>query len=106
MKKSLYATISVEKNNENISSSYSSKMQIPILLNGIMQTIPQGVQLTSIENTSGKSIVIQARAEKYDQLGYFKTVLAEEGILNNVTTTKGENTNGVITVTIRGELPY
>lgn len=98
--------LQIEKNNENISSSYSSKMQIPILLNGIMQTIPQGVQLTSIENTSGKSIVIQARAEKYDQLGYFKTVLAEEGILNNVTTTKGENTNGVITVTIRGELPY
>jgi Tfp pilus assembly protein PilN len=96
----------IEQNNSNASEAYTSKMQIPILLNKIMNTIPLGVQLTSIENISGKSIVIQARAEKYDQLGYFKTVLAEEGILNNVTTSKGENVNGVITVTIRGDLPY
>ena len=81
----------IEQNSNNASESYSSKMQIPILLNKIMNTIPLGVQLTAIENTTGKSIVIQARAEKYDQLAYFKTVLAEEGIL---------------TTTIRGELPY
>jgi len=81
-------------------------MQIPILLNKIMNTIPLGVQLTAIENTTGKSIVIQARAEKYDQLAYFKTVLAEEGILTNVVISKGENVNGIITTTIRGELPY
>ena len=47
-----------------------------------------------------------AQAEKYDQLGYFKTALVEEGILSNVTTTKGENVNGIITVTIKGDLPY
>lgn len=94
-----------EKNNE-IASAYSSKNAIPILLNRMMYVIPKGVQLVSIENSAGKSIVIQARAEQYDQLGYFKTALAENGILNNVTTTKGENINGIISVTIRGDLPY
>lgn len=96
----------MEQNSNNASEAYTSKMQIPILLNKIMNTIPLGVQLTAIENTTGKSIVIQARAEKYDQLAYFKTVLAEEGILNNVVISKGENVNGIITTTIRGELPY
>lgn len=93
------------KNNE-ITTSYSSKNAIPNLLNQMMYIIPKGVQLVSIENSSGKDITIQAQAEQYDQLGYFKTALAENGILYNVTTTKGENINGVISVTIKGELPY
>lgn len=96
----------IEQNNNEISASYTSKNAIPNLLNQIQQAVPRGVQLTSVENSSGKNITILARAEKYDQLGYFKTVLAEEGILTNVTTTKGENVNGVITITIKGELPY
>lgn len=93
------------KNNE-ITTSYSSKNAIPNLLNQMMYMIPKGVQLVSIENPTGKDIVIEAQAEKYDQLGYFKTALAENGLLYNVTTTKGENINGVISVTIKGELPY
>ena len=93
------------KNNE-ITTSYSSKNAIPNLLNQMMYMIPKGVQLVSIENPTGKDIVIEAQAEKYDQLGYFKTALAENGLLYNVTTTKGENIDGVISVTIKGELPY
>lgn len=96
----------IEQNNNSISDSYISKMQIPILLNKIMNTIPQGVQLISIENTSGKKIVIQARAEKYDQLAYFNAVLREEGILNNGEISKSENVDNVITVIIKGDLPY
>lgn len=96
----------IEENSNEITNSYLSKNAIPNLLNKIMQRIPQGVQLVSIENTYGKKITIKAQAEKYDQLGYFKTVLAEEGILTNVTTTKGENIKGTISITIEGDLPY
>ena len=71
-----------------------------------MQNIPTGVQLLSIENASGKSITITAQANKYDQLGYFKAVLEEEGILTNITTTKGTKQGDLINITITGELPY
>lgn len=95
-----------EENNEK-SNSFSSKNAIPNMLNEMMYVIPRGVQVVKIENTAGKSITIEAKAEKYDQLGYFKTALAEEGILVNVTTTKGEKgSNGEITVRITGDLPY
>lgn len=96
----------IDESNNEISNSFSSKNAIPNMLNRMMYVIPRGVQVTSIQNSSGKNIVIEAKAEKYDQLGYFKTALAEEGILVNVTTNKGENVNGVITVRITGDLPY
>jgi len=96
----------IDENNNEISQTFSSKNAIPNLLNRMMYVIPRGVQVTSIQNPSGKNITIQAKAEKYDQLGYFKTALTEEGILVNVTTSKGENVNGVITITITGDLPY
>ena len=71
-----------------------------------MYNIPTGVQLLSIENTTGKNITITAQAEKYDQLGYFKAALEEEGILTNITTTRGVKQNDLINITITGELPY
>ena len=45
-------------------------------------------------------------SDKYDQLGYFKAALEEEGILTNITTTKGLKTGNMINITISGELPY
>ena len=40
-----------------------------------MYAIPKGVQITAIENTSGKHIIIQAQSEKYEQLAYFKSFI-------------------------------
>ena len=97
---------SIDEANSEISENFSSKNAIPNLLNKIMQNIPTGVQLLSLENASGKSITITAQANKYDQLGYFKAVLEEEGILTNITTTKGTKQGDLINITITGELPY
>lgn len=97
---------SIDEANSEISDNFSSKNAIPNLLNKIMQNIPTGVQLLTLENPSGKSITITAQANKYDQLGYFKAVLEEEGILTNITTTKGAKQGGLINITITGELPY
>ena len=97
---------SIDEANAQISENFSSKNAIPNLLNKIMYNIPKGVQLLSIENNLGKGITITAQAEKYDQLGYFKAVLEEEGILTNITTTKGTKQGNSISITITGELPY
>lgn len=96
----------INESNDQISNSYASKNAIPNLLNRIMYNIPKGVQLLSIQNASGKTITIEARAAEYDQLGYFKAVLEEENILTNIKSTKGTNQNGIINITITGDLPY
>jgi len=96
----------IDEANNAISENYSSKNAIPNMLNKIMYNIPTGVQLLSIENQSGKKITITAQAEKYDQLGYFKAVLEEEGILTDITTTKGVKQDDKISITITGQLPY
>ena len=96
----------IDEQNERISENYLSKNAIPNMLNRIMYVIPTGVQLLSIENTSGKRVTITAQADKYDQLGYFKAALEEEGILTNITTTKGIKTGDMINITITGDLPY
>jgi len=97
----------INEANDEVSNSYASKNAIPNLLNRIMYNIPKGVQLLSIQNSSGKKITIEARAEKYDQLGYFKAVLEEEGILTNIQSTKGTNDQkGITNITITGQLPY
>ena len=91
--------------NEKISDMNASKNLIPNLLNQIMQVIDETVQITSIENTTGKHIVIVAQAPKYQGLGYFKTKLKTNNILQNVVSGSGMKQNGVITVTIEGDLP-
>ena len=91
--------------NEKISDMNASKNLIPNLLNQIMQVIDETVQITSIENTTGKHIVIIAQAPKYQGLGYFKTRLKTNNILQNVVSGSGMKQNGVITVTIEGDLP-
>ena len=82
-----------------------SKDSIPNLLNRIMFVIPKKVKLTSIKNTTSKHIVINAEAEKYEQLGYFKAVLTTNGILTNVKSSSGTKNGDVVQVTIEGDLP-
>jgi len=96
----------IDEANLEISEIYSSKNAIPNLLTKIMYHIPTGVQILLIENPTGKNITIVAQAEKYDQLGYFKAVLEEEGILTNITTSNAKKEANLISVTIKGELKY
>lgn len=91
--------------NEQIVEKAKSKNNIPNLLNKVMFTIPQGVQITSIENTAGKHVVIKTQAEKYEQLGYFKAKLILDDILLNVTSDGGYKQDSLVKVTIEGDLP-
>ncbi len=81
------------------------KNAIPNLLNRIVNVIPKQVKITSIKNTENKHIVIEAQAEKYDQLGYFRAALSTEGILDNVKSTSGMKSGKTIVITIEGDLP-
>lgn len=83
------------------------KNSIPTLLNQIMYIIPRGVQITSIENTSGADIVINAQSATYEQLGYLKSKIKEDGILLNVVSDSGQKQGqtGLIKTVIEGKLP-
>ena len=79
--------------NQKIEDDLDVKGAIPNLLVGIMSVIPENVQVTDIENTSdnaSKHVVIKAQSRYYDELGYFKAKLKEDGILKNVVSTQGE----------------
>ena len=91
--------------NEKISEINKSKNLIPNLLNQIMNIIDSSVQITSIENTTDKHIVIKAQSTKYPGLGYFKTKLQTQNILTNVISGSGTKQNDIISVTIEGDLP-
>lgn len=84
-----------------------NKKTIPNLLSQIMFSIPQGVQVTSIENTTGRHVVINAQSEKYEQLGIFKAILKTQGILapNTVVSSSGTKSGNVVQVVIEGDLP-
>lgn len=102
-----YSTLisDLQEVNEKISDINASKNLIPNLLGQIMSAIDSTVQITSIENTTGKHIVIVAQSPKYPGLGYFKTKLKTQNILQNVVSGSSMKQNGVITVTIEGDLP-
>ncbi len=95
----------LESANERATDSSKTRNAIPNLLNQIMSIIPEGVQITSIENTTESHIVINAQSDKYEQLGYFKAKLASDQILLNVESTQGQKSGSVVTVTIEGDLP-
>lgn len=88
------------------------KNSIPVLMNELMEVIPTGVQITSIEATSDSHIQISARADTYEQLGFLKVKIAQEEILYNVVSDSGqrvtETINNVewnfIKVVIEGDL--
>ena len=84
------------------------KYAIPNLLTHIMDTIPKNVQLTSITNSREQNkemMTINAQSDRYDQLGIFITKITQDGILANVVSNESTKENGVVKVTIKGELP-
>lgn len=101
----------LSENLKNISNQISennkNRNNIPNLLQEIMYAIPKGVQITSIENTGSKHIIIQAQSEKYEQLGYFKAILRTKGILapDTVVSSPGEKDGKLVKVSIEGDLP-
>jgi len=107
-KNTKYTTLMAELKaiNDKISNIAERKNSIPNLLNQIMFIIPETVQLTSIENTTDKKIVIVAQADDYDQLGYFIAKIKVEGILKDVISSSGQKNGDIVTVKIEGDLPW
>ena len=85
--------------------SNRTKDIIPTLLSEIMYAIPTGVTITSIQNTSGTHIVINAESQEYDQLGYFVGRIKNDLILRDTVSTSGVKQGDVIKIVIEGELP-
>lgn len=102
---SLTATDDENNSSTNTNVTVVPKDAIPNLLNRIVYIIPKQVKITSIKNTQGTHIVIEAQAEKYEQLGYFKAALSTSGYLQNVKSTSGSKSSGVVQITIEGDLP-
>ncbi len=96
----------INEANDKLTQSYAKKNVLPNFLTEIMFNIPKEVQLSSIENTSGKKVTIQAKSKEYEQLGYFIAKIKNEGILTDVTSTSGNRQDEFIVVTIEGNLPY
>ena len=84
-----------------------NKNMIPTFLTQLMGIIPKGVQITSIENTTDKHMVINAQSKKYEQLGYLKAKLREDGILlsDSVVSTPGTKEGDFVKIRIEGDLP-
>lgn len=113
----------LERTDDRVKDLQKNRNAIPNLLNQIMSVIPSSVQITSIETTkyekktiTGETIentkvVINAQSDKYEQLGYFVAVLKNDVILtgtgqeNEVKSTTGQKSNGVVTIQIEGDLP-
>lgn len=91
--------------NKRLEENNRIKKSIPILLNKLMYIMPDGVQLTSIQNTNGTHIVIEAQSKEYAQLGYLTTNMRFSSVLTNVIPTTGQKENNIITIKIEGDLP-
>ena len=100
-------TDNLKNYSDQVEENLKTKNVIPILLTRIMNVIPKGVTLTSIENTTDSHIVINAQSADYDLLGFFKGSLIVEGILdpNTVVSTSGVKQNGIVKIIIEGDLP-
>ena len=99
-------TKALQEISDRASDVNQSRNIIPNLLNQIMFVIPENVQITSIENTTDKHIVIVAQSDKYEPLGYFKAKLNSDRILNDVVSNSGVSDGNVIKVTIEGDLQW
>lgn len=100
-------TENLKKYSDKAEENLKTKNVIPILLTRIMNVIPKGVTLTSIESTTDSHIVINAQSEDYDLLGIFKGTLIVEGVLNpsTVVSTSGIKQGEIVKITIEGDLP-
>lgn len=108
-KTSEYTTLTTNLQNATnaLSDKNAYKNSITTLLSEIMYVIPKEVQLTSIENPSGKKIVINAQSSKYEQLAYFKALLKSKGVLEptSVVSTNAVKEGNVVKIAIEGDLP-
>ena len=64
-----YTTIlkNLQEINDRVKDVNANKNTIPNLLNEIMFSMPDGVQITSIQNTADRKIEITAQSDRYDQ---------------------------------------
>jgi len=92
---------------QQVAEYNKSKKQVPNFLTELMFSIPQGVQILSIETTNTDHVIINAQSEKYEQLGYFKAILKNKGILkpDTIISSAGKKQDGIIRVQIEGDLP-
>lgn len=95
----------LESINEKIANENSARNAVPNLMSRIMVHVPKNVQITSIQNTTGKHVVIQAQAEEYDPLGYFLAAIDTKGILVNAKSNNGVKQNNIVRITIEGDMP-
>ena len=98
-------TADLEVLRKKLSEKAARRNSIPNLLNQLMANIPDKVQVVQIENTKDRTIVINAQSYYYDQLGIFVGVLKANKILKNVITSSTYKPNGIIYISIEGELP-
>lgn len=103
----LQLTDNLRSTSQKIQDDQRNKNAITTMLSEIMFIIPKEVQLTSVENTTGSHIVINAQAERYEQLGYFKVKIANENILkaDTVVSTMGTKDGDMVKIVIEGDLP-
>ena len=90
---------------DRINEINQTRNSIPNLLYKVMTDIPENVQITSIENTTNRHIVIKVQADKYEQIGYFKAKIRSANVLTDVISNSGVKENDVVKVTIEGDLP-
>ena len=95
----------LEEANNRITDRNRTRNAIPNLLNQIMSIIPENVQLTSIENTNGTHVTINAQSNKYEQLGYLVAKMKTDVILANLISTAGQKDNNIVSIKIEGDLP-
>lgn len=100
-------TENLKNYSEEVQAKIKTKNVIPMLLTRVMNAIPKGVTITSIENTTSSHIIINAQSEDYDLLGFFKGSLIVDGILSpsTVVSTSGVKQNGIVKIVIEGDLP-
>ena len=91
--------------NQKIADQNSVKNSIPNLLSRIMAYVPKDLQVTLIKNTTSKHIVINVLATEYDPIGYFLGAINNNGILVNAGCSSSVKQNGIIIITIEGDMP-
>lgn len=95
----------LEEMAEKVNTINQSKNAIPTLLSQIMVRVPEGVQVTAIENFSDNKIRINAQSTQYEQLGYFKSAIKTNEILYNVVSQQMYKEGDIVKTVIEGELP-
>lgn len=95
----------LETINEQIAEENSVRNAIPNLMSRIMVYIPKNVQITSIQNTTGKHVIIQAQSTEYDPLGYFLAAINTNEILINAKSNSGVKQDNIVRITIEGDMP-